>query len=99
MKFILKLNPAEYILLRSFLEKDLYFNPLLYLLSSCKRQIDIKCLKINCNNSICRHDDDSDEEAATSKIQSSTESKGESSTAKTDEYNFKTYDDECMGHF
>ncbi|XP_011869774.1 PREDICTED: periodic tryptophan protein 1 homolog [Vollenhovia emeryi] len=39
-------------------------------------------------------DDDSDGEAAASKTQSNTESKGESSTAGTDEYNFKTYDNE-----
>lgn len=45
-------------------------------------------------NSFYRNDDDSDEEEIVSKTQSNTGSKGESS-ANIDEYNFKTYDDEC----
>ncbi|XP_011685936.1 PREDICTED: periodic tryptophan protein 1 homolog [Wasmannia auropunctata] len=39
-------------------------------------------------------DDDSDEEAVVSKVQPKTESRGEPSTAGTDEYNFADYDNE-----
>jgi len=42
-----------------------------------------------------RIDGDSEEETVASKTHSDAKSKGESSTADNDEYNFKTYDNEC----
>jgi len=61
----------------------------------CKSKMYNKYLKINYKNFFYRIDGDSEEEAVVSKTHFDAKSKGESSTADNDEYNFKTYDNEC----